>query len=69
MYYVAYCFMPLFNKFINLYCNIITNKNAIEKMEIETQWKLSSACILRYLIINIQVCPYTLYQDQSDKTP
>ena len=37
-------------------------------MEIARQWKVSSVCILRYLIIN-PMNPDALYQDQSDKTP
>ena len=38
-------------------------------MEIVTQWKVSFAFILRYLIINNPMSPDVLYQDQSDKTP
>ena len=42
-------------------------QNAIEKMEIARQWKVSSVCILRYLIINNPMNPDALYQGQSDK--
>ena len=38
-------------------------------MEIVRQWKVSSVCILRYLMINNPMNPDALYQDQSDKTP
>ena len=38
-------------------------------MEIVKQWKVSSVCILRYLIINNPMNPDVLYRDQSDKTP
>ena len=38
-------------------------------MEIVRQWKVSSACILRYLIINNPMNPDALYRDQSDKAP
>ena len=38
-------------------------------MDIVRQCKVSSACILRYLIINNPMNPDALYQDQSDETP
>ena len=38
-------------------------------MEIVRRWKVSSVCILRYVIINNPMNPDALYQDQSDKTP
>ena len=38
-------------------------------MEIVRRWKVSSVCILRYLIINNPMNPGALYQDKSNKTP
>ena len=38
-------------------------------MEIVRLWKVSTVCILRYLIIKNLMNPDALYQDQSDTTP
>ena len=57
------------NKSNSMYYNVITKLKCGWKMETVTQWKLSSAYMLRYIIINNPETPYALYQDQTDKTP
>ena len=65
---VDYCLLPLFNKPVKLHYNFIKKQKCDWKMEIVGQWKVSSVCTLRYLIINNPMSPDALYQDQSDKT-